>query len=89
MLGAVVPQWAMPGSPPSPSLLLPTEGIVRFLRVLSRDGGVLMILEDLHWADEDTLAAVDYLADHLDASRALAAARWAPWAPAVHRCTSR
>lgn len=80
---------AMPGSPSSPSLLLLTEGIVRFLRVLSRDGGVLMILEDLHWADEDTLAAVDYLADHLDASRALAAARWAPWAPAVHRSMSR
>lgn len=41
------------------------EGIVRLLGLLSQEGGALLLLEDLHWADADTLAVVEYLADHL------------------------
>jgi DNA-binding CsgD family transcriptional regulator len=35
------------------------EGV---LRHLTHTGGCLVVLEDLHWADADTLALVDYLA---------------------------
>jgi hypothetical protein len=41
------------------------EAIVRLLRAVTAAGPVLVGLEDLHWADPDTLAVVDYLADHL------------------------
>jgi DNA-binding CsgD family transcriptional regulator len=43
-----------------PSLVL-GEGVLQLLRAV--DGtGTLLILEDLHWADPDTLAVLDYLA---------------------------
>jgi predicted ATPase len=41
------------------------EAIVRLLRAVTAAGPVLVGLEDLHWADPDTLAVVEYLADHL------------------------
>src|SRR4051794_18184349 len=39
------------------------EAFVRALPHIGRDGTVVLVLEDLHWADEETLAAVEYLAD--------------------------
>jgi DNA-binding CsgD family transcriptional regulator len=45
------------------------------LRVLALTGtGSILILEDLHWADPETIATVDYLADNLDGRRVLLAA---------------
>ena len=41
------------------------------LRVLSADAGCLLVLEDLHWADQETLALLEYLADNLAAERVL------------------
>jgi DNA-binding CsgD family transcriptional regulator len=41
------------------------EAVIRLLRRLSQPGGLVMVLEDLHWADPDTLAVVEYLADNL------------------------
>jgi DNA-binding CsgD family transcriptional regulator/tetratricopeptide (TPR) repeat protein len=38
------------------------EGVLRLLRLLAADRGCLLVLEDLHWADADTLALVEYLA---------------------------
>ena len=43
------------------------EAVVRLLRVLGGAAGCLLVLEDLHWADPETLAVVDYLADTLTA----------------------
>ena len=41
------------------------EGVARFLASLSRDGALVLILDDLHWATESTLQMVHYLARHL------------------------
>jgi oligopeptide transport system substrate-binding protein len=41
------------------------EGLFRFLAHLSAQGGLLLVLEDLHWATESTFHLVHYLARHL------------------------
>ena len=47
------------------------EAVLRLLRVLSPTAGCLLVLEDLHWADGETLALLEYLADNLAAERVL------------------
>ncbi len=41
------------------------EGVTRFLAEMAAHGPMLLILEDLHWATEPTLAMVHHLAQHL------------------------
>jgi DNA-binding CsgD family transcriptional regulator len=41
-------------------------GLLRLVRLLADDRGLLLVFEDLHWADEDTLAVMEYFADHLE-----------------------
>src|SRR5689334_6205382 len=65
-LGRLVPAWGAGregGADESPVLL--GEAVARLLRVLGGDTGCVLLLEDLHWADSETLAVVDYLADAL------------------------
>jgi DNA-binding CsgD family transcriptional regulator/tetratricopeptide (TPR) repeat protein len=50
------------------------EAVIRLIRRLGLPGGLLVILEDLHWADPDTLAVVEYLADNLAGERVLCVA---------------
>lgn len=65
-LARLVPQWRRPDAEPGEdSLVLVAEAILRLLRVVGRDGGCLLVLEDLHWADPETLAIVEYLCGHL------------------------
>ncbi|MFD9037049.1 helix-turn-helix transcriptional regulator [Streptomyces bottropensis] len=47
------------------------EAVLRLLHVLGRQGGCVLVLEDLHDADADTLAIVDYLTDNLAGQRAV------------------
>jgi DNA-binding CsgD family transcriptional regulator/RecA/RadA recombinase len=47
------------------------EGMIRLLRWLHADAGLLIALEDLHWADPDTLAVLEYLADNIGGERVL------------------
>jgi DNA-binding CsgD family transcriptional regulator len=72
-LARLVPDWgtdhATGGADNSPVLV--GEAVVRLLRVLGGTAGCLLVLEDLHWADPETLAVVDYLADTLAAERVL------------------
>jgi DNA-binding CsgD family transcriptional regulator len=69
-LARLVPDWgtdhATGGADNSPVLV--GEAVVR---VLGGTAGCLLVLEDLHWADPETLAVVDYLADTLAAERVL------------------
>src|SRR6266487_3678939 len=51
--------------------LLLHEAALRLLRVLAGAVGALVTLEDLHWADAETLALVEYLADNVAAERLL------------------
>ncbi|MFC4946612.1 ATP-binding protein [Pseudonocardia sp. GCM10023141] len=60
-LARVVPRWGAVRS--EPSLVEVAEAM---LRLLARMGdAVLLVLEDLHWADPETLAVVEYLGDNL------------------------
>jgi predicted ATPase len=66
-LGTLVPHWAagpaFPAVPPAPVVL--AEAMLRVLRWLSPGRGAILVLEDMHWADRETLAVLAYLADHV------------------------
>jgi DNA-binding CsgD family transcriptional regulator/tetratricopeptide (TPR) repeat protein len=73
-LGRLVPgwrsntDWAAEGDAtrgPDDSPLLLAEAVLRLLRAHGGGRGCLLVLEDLHWADPETLAALDYLGDAL------------------------
>ena len=54
------------------------EAVLRLLRVLYPDQGCLLVLEDLHWADPETLALLEYLADNVWAERVLCIGTYRP-----------
>jgi len=71
-LGRLVPEWRPPpGTAADESLVVLGEAVLRLLRVLGPDAGCLLVLEDLHWADRETLALLEYLADNVAAERVL------------------
>jgi len=75
VLGRLVPQWRP--SQPAPGEESPVflgEAVLRLLRALSPRAGCLLVLEDLHWADQETLTLLEYLADNLTAERVLCVA---------------
>ena len=75
VLGRLVPEWRPPqGTPGEESPVFLGEAVLRLLRVLSPQAGGVLVLEDLHWADRETLALLEYLADNLAAERVLCVA---------------
>ena len=42
-----------------------SEALIQLLRRLAPEG-LVIVLEDLHWADPDTVAVMEYLGEHLD-----------------------
>src|SRR6266702_5486667 len=50
------------------------EAVLQLLRRFAGATGLLLVLEDLHWADPDTLAVVEYLSDNLSAGPMLCVA---------------
>ncbi|MDQ1656351.1 MAG: hypothetical protein QOD41_1434, partial [Cryptosporangiaceae bacterium] len=64
-LSRLVPEWRS-GRPDGAddSLVVLAEAALRLLLELGRPGGCLLVLEDLHEADADTLAVLDYLIDN-------------------------
>ncbi|WP_084476861.1 helix-turn-helix transcriptional regulator [Actinokineospora enzanensis] len=71
-LSRLVPEWRahrVPGA--DDSLVVLAEAVLRLLRLLGADHGCLLALDDLHDADADTLAVVDYLVDNLAAEPVL------------------
>lgn len=66
ILARLVPEWrGNAGERTDESIVLLAEAVLRVLRVLGRAHGCLLVLEDLHWADPDTVAVVEYLTDNL------------------------
>ena len=57
---------------PDPTVML-GEGLLRLLPALDDGAGSLLLLEDLHWADPDTIALVGYLAEAATTSTVLVA----------------
>ena len=83
-VGRLIPQMAawLPGQPSS-SAIDPDQERSRFREALARIwqglaqiAPHLLILEGLHWADEDTLAALAHLAPRLEGSRLLVLASY-------------
>src|SRR5579859_2498714 len=71
-LASLVPVWgqsAVDGEAEISPLIL-GEALIRLLSLYRRPGSVL-VLEDIHWADPETLAIVQYLADNLDGKQVL------------------
>ncbi|MDH6579913.1 LuxR family transcriptional regulator [Kitasatospora sp. MAP5-34] len=66
VLARVVPEWRHTATPGFPeSLVELAEALLRLLAVLGREKGCVLVLEDLHDADTETVAVVEYLADNL------------------------
>jgi DNA-binding CsgD family transcriptional regulator len=64
-LGSLVPEWRHPHDRTGHiSAMILGEAVLRLLTQPHWHGG-LLVLEDLHWADPETLAFVEYLADNL------------------------
>ena len=72
-LARIVPGWDGSSAVPpgvDPVVVL-GEGVVRLLRRLGDGAGCLLVLDDLHWADVDTVALVEFLAGAVGASAVL------------------
>ena len=66
ILGRLVPEWRLPGeSPGEESLVVLGEAVLRLLATLGEGAGCVLVLEDLHWADAETIEVVEYLADNI------------------------
>jgi predicted ATPase len=71
-LGRLVAEWRVDEHARlDESLLAVAEGVLRFLTATGGDSGALLVVEDLHWADPETLTIVEYLADNLLTQRVL------------------
>ncbi len=73
-LGSLVPEWRRSGD--DTRHVTPMVIGEALLRILARPGGPggLVVLEDLHCADPETLRIVDYLADNAAATKVLCVA---------------
>jgi DNA-binding CsgD family transcriptional regulator/tetratricopeptide (TPR) repeat protein len=71
LLAGLVPQVVVPAPAADPSPAARGEAVLQLLARLAEPDGLVVVLEDLHWADADTLAVVDYLADNLAGQRVL------------------
>ena len=66
ILSKLVPEWRQGDRPGADdSVVLLAEAILRLLHAVGQRGGCLLVLEDLHWADPETLSIVEYLAENL------------------------
>jgi DNA-binding CsgD family transcriptional regulator len=71
-LGRLIPGWRQPqAAAGDESLVFLGEAVLRLLRAAAPAAGSLLVLEDLHWADRETLALLEYLADNLAGERVL------------------
>jgi DNA-binding CsgD family transcriptional regulator/tetratricopeptide (TPR) repeat protein len=74
-LGRLVPAWRDDAlAEVDDSVLVLAEGVLRFLRGVAHSDGCVVVLEDLHWADPETLTILEYLADNLADERVVCVA---------------
>lgn len=67
-LGAVVPDWSGSADPAADrGTIVLAEGVLRLMAEWSTSPqtATVLVIEDLHWADPETLKLVEYLADNL------------------------
>ncbi|GLY39924.1 hypothetical protein Amsp01_059470 [Amycolatopsis sp. NBRC 101858] len=71
-LGVLVPDWrTVAEGAPAPPLLVIAEAVVRLLTVVGRAGGCVLLLDDLHDTDAETLFVLEYLVNNLQSARVL------------------
>ncbi|MFF3754755.1 AAA family ATPase [Streptomyces sp. NPDC002018] len=66
VLGRLIPDWRGDTQPDQSSLVVLGEAVLRLLVAVGGKSGSVLILEDLHDADTETLAVVEYLIDNLE-----------------------
>lgn len=72
VLGRLIPEWRLDDADlVDDSVVAIAEAVLRLLRALAGDRSCVVVLEDLHWADPETLAILEYLADNLTAEPVL------------------
>src|SRR5207244_4188676 len=89
-LARLVPEWADPTTlvPAEWSLVVVAEAVVRVLRAVGGERGLLLVLEDLHWADPETLEELEYLADNVNDAPVAVVATLRPDPPEAARRAS-
>jgi DNA-binding CsgD family transcriptional regulator len=72
-LGSLVPEWSGEhAGGVDGGLMVLAEGVLRLMAEWSSpDAPALLVIEDLQWADRETLEVIEYLADHLTGHAAL------------------
>ena len=66
ILGRLVPEWRLDReSPGEESLVVVGEAVLRLLAALGEPAGCMLVLEDLQWADAETIEVVEYIADNI------------------------
>ena len=70
-LAHMLPGWFERTSDAAPELVFLAEAVLRLLRLLAGARGVVLGLEDLQWADPESLALVEYLAENVGTERLL------------------
>lgn len=66
ILGRLIPGWGEAGANPEErSVVVLAEGVLRLTSLAGRATGAVMILDDLQYADAETLAVLEYLVDNL------------------------
>jgi DNA-binding CsgD family transcriptional regulator/tetratricopeptide (TPR) repeat protein len=66
VLARLVPEWRRHDSQKvDDSIVVLAEAVLRLLRAVGRRRGCLLVLDDLHWADPETLSIVEYLAANI------------------------
>lgn len=77
-LGRLLPEWRTPGETTHEPLVVLAEGVVRLLTAVAGQDATLLVLENLHWADQETLSVVEYFADVLPSQPVLCLATLRP-----------
>lgn len=63
-LGLIVPEWSRGGADAERSPLVLGEAVLRLLSALNQTG-TMLVLEEIQWADPETLAMLEYLAANI------------------------
>ncbi|MFV2173254.1 helix-turn-helix transcriptional regulator [Actinomadura sp. LOL_011] len=87
LLGTVFPSLSDPAAEPAPAGGDPVSRVARYqlhrtvrhlLEQLAAPSGLVLILDDLHWADDATIELLDHLVRHPPRARVLVAAAYRP-----------
>ncbi len=72
-LARLIPEWRSEAVASASDPVIMAEGLLRLLRMLAGPTASVLVLEDLHWADAETLQVLEYVADHIGTEPVLCA----------------